>query len=201
MFDNYREDVRRLVRMSRANGSGPLRALRVCLTGPGSQAIAAYRFAHWLRGQPAWLRALLLPLRALLSSWVQIAWGIELNRAARIGPGLYIGHFGGITVGAHVVAGRNLSLSHGVTIGASGQGERRGSPVIGDDVYIAPGAKVFGPIRIGHNVKIGANAVVHRDVPDHAVIAAPPFEIVSFRGNRPRADTAETQPAARSPVG
>ena len=74
-----------------------------------------------------------------------------------------------------------------VTIGRSGHGENYGMPVIGDDVYIAPGAKLFGKIRVGDNVKIGANAVVHRDVPDNAVVASPGFQIVSLKGNRRRA--------------
>jgi len=115
-------------------------------------------------------------------------WGIELSRKAKIGPGLYIGHHGGITVSSRAQIGANCALAQQVTIGVAGEGERFGAPVIGDDVYIAPGARVFGPIRIGNNVKIGANAVVHRDIPDDAVVALDPgYKIISYRGNRRRA--------------
>jgi serine O-acetyltransferase len=69
-----------------------------------------------------------------------------------------------------------------VTIGLSGRGEKHGAPTIGNNVYIAPGAKVFGKIHIGDNAMIGANAVVHKDVPDNAVVVLDPgFKIVRFR--------------------
>ena len=104
--------------------------------------------------------------------------------------GIDIGHFGGINVSRRAVVGRDCTLSQGATIGVSGQGAERGAPVIGDDVYIGPGARLFGAIRIGDNVKIGPNAVVHEDLPANAVaVLDPGFRIVSYRGNR-RAPTA-----------
>ncbi|HTN65138.1 MAG TPA: serine acetyltransferase, partial [Burkholderiaceae bacterium] len=115
-----------------------------------------------------------------LNGLVKIVWGIELPRGATIGPGLYIGHFGGITISPDAVLGRNCNVSQGITIGYSG----RGVPVIGDNVYIAPGARVFGKISVGSNVKIGANAVVHKDVPDNAVVVSGTgFMIISYGGN------------------
>jgi serine O-acetyltransferase len=155
---------------------------------PGLQAVAVYRLGHWGLGQPAILRLLLDPLYVALNLFVKALWGIEISRKARIGPGLYIGHFGGITVSSLAVIGANCSLSQQVTIGVAGGPGREGAPRIGDDVYIAPGARVFGRIRVGNNVKIGANAVVHADVPDDAVIALDPgFRIISYRGNRRQA--------------
>ena len=152
-----------------------------CLRSPGVHALAAYRLGHWALRQPAWARVVLDPLYFILNVLVQVLWGIEISRRARIGPGLYIGHFGGITVSSLAVIGARCAISQSVTIGA----ERRGAPVIGDDVYIACGARLFGPIRVGNNVKIGANAVVHRDVPDQAVVALDPgFCILSGLGNR-----------------
>jgi serine O-acetyltransferase len=75
-------------------------------------------------------------------------------------------------------------MSQGITIGISGSGERRGVPTIGNDVYIAPGARLFGKIAIGNNVKIGANAVIHRDIPDNAVVVLDPgYKIISYKGN------------------
>jgi serine O-acetyltransferase len=116
---------------------------------------------------------------------MRIFWGIELPRGVRAGPGLYIGHFGGLTISSSTVIGSNCNISQGVTIGISGSGERRGVPVIGDDVYIAPGARIFGKISIGDNVKIGANSVIDRDIPDNAIVVLDPgFKIVSFKGNR-----------------
>jgi serine O-acetyltransferase len=174
-----------LARARACSGKGRLRAAVECLGSPGVQAVAVYRFGSWCARQPAWARIVLEPPRLVLSVLVKVLWGIEISRRAKIGPGLYVGHFGGITVSPHAVIGANCSLSQSVTIGVAGEGEQRGAPVIGDDVYIGPGARLFGSIHIGHNVKIGANAVVHRDVPDNAVVALDPgFRIISYRGNR-----------------
>jgi serine O-acetyltransferase len=113
-----------------------------------------------------------------------MAWGIEVGRGATIGPGFIIGHFGGIILAGTTVIGKNFNLSHCTTIGLAGDGENLGAPHIGDDVYVAAGARVFGKITIGNNVKIGANAVVYKDIPDNAVVAcAPGFTIISMKGN------------------
>jgi serine O-acetyltransferase len=156
-----------------------------CLGSPGVHAVVVYRFGQWARLQPRLLRCLLDPIYWICSTLVRIAWGIALPRSARIGPGLYIGHFGGITISRRAVIGRDCNLSQGITIGVSGRGEKSGVPVIGDDVYIAPGACLFGKIVIGNNVKVGANAVIHKDVPDNAVVVMDPgFRIISYAGNR-----------------
>jgi serine O-acetyltransferase len=106
-------------------------------------------------------------------------WGIEIPRQAQIGSGFYIGHFGGIMISDGVKIGSNCNISQQVTIGISGQGEKRGAPTIGNNVYIAPGAKIFGKIKIGDNVKIGANAVIHKSVPDNAIaVLNPGFQLL-----------------------
>lgn len=174
-------DVRRTYAL--CGGPRLLRALNT-LRAPGVQAVAAYRLGQSVARLPLPLRILGEPLYFVLNGLVKILWGIELPRGARIGPGLYIGHFGGITVSSGAVIGRGCNLSQGVTIGVAGEGERRGTPVIGDNCYIAPGARLFGRIRIGDNVKIGANAVVHADIPDNAVVVLDPgFRILSYKGN------------------
>jgi serine O-acetyltransferase len=164
---------------------GRFKRLAGCLRSPGVQAIAVFRFGHWLRRQPGILRLFLEPFYMLLNGLIQIMWGIEMSRAADIGPGLYIGHFGGITIAPGAIIGKRCNLSNNITIGVSGQGERMGCPRIGDDVYIAPGARLFGKIVVGNNVKIGANAVIHADIPDNAIaVMDPGFKIISLRGNR-----------------
>jgi serine O-acetyltransferase len=155
------------------------------MCAPGTQAVIVYRFGHWTLGQPSLLRVVFSPLYYALYFLIRVLWGIEIPRRTRIGPGLYVGHFGGITVNDTAIIGRDCCLSQSVTIGLGGSGEGCGAPEIGDDVYIAPGARVFGPIRIGANVKIGANVVVYKDIPDNAVVALDPgFRIVSYKGNR-----------------
>lgn len=164
---------------------GRLRRAINCLRSPGVQAVVVFRFGQWLDSQPSLLRLPLQPIYFVLNGLVKIIWGIELPRSATIGPGLYIGHFGGITIAPGVAIGRNCNLSQQITIGLSGQGGKAGVPTIGDNVYLAPGARVFGKISIGNNVKIGANAVVHKDIPDDAIVVSEPgFKIVSYKGNR-----------------
>ena len=101
---------------------------------------------------------------------------IIISPKARIGRGLYIGHFGTIVINSTSTIGKNLNISQGVTIG-SNDGP---AAINGDNVYIGPGAKIIGSIRIGDNVTIGANAVVTKDVPDNATIAGVPAKILSF---------------------
>jgi serine O-acetyltransferase len=190
LFESASADLRRAYALLR--GPRLYRALN-CARSPGLQAVLVYRLGHWLRHRaPLAARLVLEPAYYVLNALVHVLWGIELPREARIGPGLYIGHFGGIAVSPRAVIGRDCNLSQDVTIGMEGRGERAGAPVIGDEVYIGPGARIFGRIRIGDNVKIGANAVVRRDVPSNAVVALDPgFRIISLEGNRhPPADRA-----------
>jgi serine O-acetyltransferase len=178
---NVQADLRRA--LEHHEGSKTRRWL-LALSAPGTHAMLVYRLGRWALGLGL-ARLALDPLYHVLYLLVRICWGIEIPRAATIGGGLYIGHFGGINVSRRALLGRNCTLSQGVTIGVSGQGAKRGAPVMGDDVYIGPGARVFGPIRIGDNVKIGPNAVVHEDIPANAVVVLEPgFRIVSYRGNR-----------------
>ncbi|OHB76295.1 MAG: hypothetical protein A2Z25_24040 [Planctomycetes bacterium RBG_16_55_9] len=159
---------------------GKLKRTIGCFRSPGVHAVVALRFGQWLKDRHILTRILLTPLYLYLHHRVVTKWGIDLSRTARIGEGCYIGHFGGIIVGGDAEIGRDVSLSQGVTIGVWGRGAKSGSPIIGNNVYIAPGAKVFGKIRVGNNVKIGANAVVYKDVPDNAVCALyPGFTIIS----------------------
>ena len=146
---------------------------------PGVHACMVLRFGQWIRQAPKPARAVLDPVYQLASFALQATWGIQIDPWPPIGPGLRILHSGGIFVGGHI--GANMDIAHDVTIGIAGQGDRQGVPTIGDNVHIAAGARVFGKIRIGDNVKIGPNAVVHRDIPDNAIVAAAPgYRIVAY---------------------
>lgn len=87
--------------------------------------------------------------------------------------GLYIVHWGNIVISSKAKIGKNCRIHSGVNIGEYG-----GAPIIGDNVYIGPGSKIFGPITIGNNVKIGANAVVNKSFPDNCSIAGVPARII-----------------------
>jgi len=81
------------------------------------------------------------------------------------------------------VIGKNCNISHQVTLGIANRGTHKGVPIIGDNVYIGPGAKIIGDINIGNNVAIGANCVVTKDVPDNAVVVGVPGKVISYEGS------------------
>ena len=141
-----------------------------CYRTPGVHATITFRFGQWLQRQNIIIKILLTPLYYIQNHRMKSKWGISIERTTKIGEGFYVGHYGGIFVSADAEIGKNVNISQDVTIGVAGKGEKRGCPIIGDNVYIAPGAKLFGKIRIGNNVKIGANAVVYKDVPDGATV-------------------------------
>ncbi|MES2126787.1 MAG: serine acetyltransferase [Pseudomonadota bacterium] len=177
----FRADFQRYYFYS--SGHPLLRMLR-CWCAPGLQAIAVMRFGQWSRKRILPLRLVCDPLYLVLQALVKIVWGIEVPRGTQIGRGFYIGHFGGINISSTAVLGKNCNISQGITIGVSGYGDKKGVPIIGDNVYIAPGARLFGKISIGHNAKIGANTVIHDDIPDNAVVVLDPgYRILSFKGN------------------
>lgn len=103
------------------------------------------------------------------------------------GPGLCIRHAGTIIVNSHVKAGSNCRIHAGVNIGnSSPDGETwqaDNTPIIGNNVYIGPGAKLFGKIHIGDGVAIGANAVVNKDVPPNVTVAGIPAKIINEKGS------------------
>jgi serine O-acetyltransferase len=111
--------------------------------------------------------------------------GAEISaHGGSIGPGLHLAHNGGIVIHCDAVLGSNVTVSTGVVIGQQIKNGLSLCPVIGDNVYIAPGAKLIGGIHIGNDVAIGANAVVTKDVPDHAVVAGVPAKILGYGGAR-----------------
>jgi serine O-acetyltransferase len=108
---------------------------------------------------------------------------VEITYNTRIGRGLYLPHLIGIVINQDSIIGTNCTISQNVTIGDLKRGKHTGSPVIGNNVYIAPGAVIIGSIHIGHNVIIGANSVVNKDLPDNAVAAGIPASVISFQGS------------------
>lgn len=157
MFDNLREDTRRL-REIKTKGA-PWYVIESLLFENGYQAVVLHRMAHWFksRGIPV-----LGPMIARLN---QFLTGVEIGPGAVIGPGLRISHGYGIVVGGYARIGRNALLLHQVTIGSPHPATVEKMPVIGDNVFIGAGAKVIGEITVGDDVFIGVNAIVARDIP------------------------------------
>ena len=110
-------------------------------------------------------------------------FGCLIPHTTSIGHGVYLGHIRNIVINERVIIGDNCNLSQGVTIGQANRGRRKGTPVIGRNVYIGPGAKIVGAVRVGDHVAIGANCVVTDDVPDYGVVVGVPGRVISFDGS------------------
>jgi serine O-acetyltransferase len=169
MFEHIRADFRRYHDARR----GSRFAFVAAALEYGFIATLVYRYGRWTRTiRP---RLLSYPFKLayiVLRFFVHVLFGIDVSTNADIGPGLHIGHFGGIFL--HGDMGRNCSVGQGVTIGFKGAGKSGQRPRVGDDVYIGAGAFVIGAIRIGDRVVVGANTTVVSDVPDdHVVVGAP----------------------------
>jgi serine O-acetyltransferase len=111
----------------------------------------------------------------------KIKYGIDISPETEIGEGLSIPHCGNIVLGGGTKIGKNCTMLQGTTIGSNLFKSRYELAVIGDNVLIGSGAKIIGPIKIGHNVTIGANSVVTKDIPDDVVIAGNPAKIISHK--------------------
>jgi len=148
------------------------------LARQGLWVMVVYRFGRWRYTISS--RLLRLPFSfayKLLKPFSEILTGIELPCEVKMGKRFRIDHFGGIVISGDAVFGDDCIIRNGVTIGLRSTGQR-GSPWIGDRVDIGAGAKVLGPIRIGNDVAIGANAVVITDVPSNSIAVGIPARIL-----------------------
>ena len=152
--------------------------VEIIATWPGIHALLVHRVAHRLHsaGVPLLPRLMAMISRALT--------GIEIHPAAKIGPGLFIDHGAGVVVGETAELGANVTLYQGVTLGGTGFAVGKRHPTVQDNVTIGSGAKLLGPITIGHGAKIGANSVVITDVPPNCTVVGNPGHPVRIDGRR-----------------
>lgn len=159
MFENIRDDFRAHNRDWGAQGFW---------------VMIVYRFGRWRYGvRPALVRKFFSLIYKVLFKLVQIVTGIELPCEATVGRNFVIDHFGGIIVSGYAQFGDNCRIRNGVVVGLRRIDEKY-APVIGDNVDIGSGAKLLGPIHIGNNAIIGANAVVLSDVPADSIAVGVP---------------------------
>lgn len=123
------------------------------------------------------------PLIRVIYNHYQHKHGVWIPAGTHIGPGLFLGHVGGIVVNGRAKIGRNCNLSHSVTLGQANRGSAAGCPVLGDNVFVGPGAVVVGSLEVGDHAAVGANSVVTKDVPPRAVVAGVPAKIISYNGS------------------
>lgn len=141
-------------------------------------ALALHRFAHLL-----WIiRIPIIP--RLISQISRFLTGIEIHPGAKIGKCFFIDHGMGVVIGETTEIGDYVTLFQEVTLGGTGKQKGKRHPTLHDHVVVAAGAKVLGAIEIGEYSKVGANAVVVRDVPPHSTVVGVPGRVVTLRGKR-----------------
>jgi serine O-acetyltransferase len=147
-------------------------SLEVILFYPGVHALWAHRVAHRLWG----IRLKLLAKG--ISSVARLVTGVEIHPGATIGQGLFIDHGMGVVIGETTEIEKNVTLYQGVTLGGTALIKGKRHPTLAEGVVVGAGAKVLGAVTIGQRSRIGANAVVVKNVPPDSVVVGVPGEII-----------------------
>jgi len=139
---------------------------------PGIHAILMYRVAHaaWNRGLRWWAR--------FLSYIARMITNVDIHPAARIGRRFFIDHGACVVIGETAEIGDDVTLYHGVTLGGTSWNKGKRHPTLGDGVTVGAGAKILGPITIGAQARVGANAVVVTEVPPNMTVVGIPGRVV-----------------------
>lgn len=144
----------------------------ILLLYPGPKAVFFHRLAHFFYVIRFFFLARFM---SELSRWIT---GIEIHPGAKVGKRLVIDHGMGVVIGETAVIGDDCIIFHGVTLGGVKFDPIKRHPTIGNKVMIGTGAKILGPITVGSNVRIGANAMVTKDVPSDVTVVGNPAQIL-----------------------
>ncbi|MBI2914550.1 MAG: serine O-acetyltransferase [Firmicutes bacterium] len=178
MFAGSLRRLKRDVRVVFERDPAARSVLEVILCYPGFHAIQFYRVAHLL------YRKRLFTLARLVSHLGRLLTGIEIHPGARIGDGLFIDHGMGVVIGETAEIGEDVTMYQGAVLGGTGKERGKRHPTVGDNVVIAAGAKILGSFRVGDRAKIGAGAVVLREVPPDSTVVGVPGRVVIQDGKR-----------------
>ena len=160
--------------------------LSIIVTYPGVKAVFFHQISNFF------YKAGFDLIARIISQTIRFFTGIEIHPGAKIGKNLFIDHGMGVVIGETSEIGDNVTIYHNVTLGGSSpsidserQRHEKRHPTIGNDVVIGSGAQIIGPIKVGNNSRIAANAVVVKDVPENATMVGIPAKAVKLenKGN------------------
>ena len=153
----------------------------ILLTYPGVKAVFFHQISNFF------YKAGFDLIARIISQTIRFFTGIEIHPGAKIGKNLFIDHGMGVVIGETSEIGENVTIYHNVTLGGSSpsidserQRHEKRHPSIGNDVVIGSGAQIIGPIKVGNNARIAANAVVVKDVPENATMVGIPARAVKL---------------------
>ena len=179
---SWRQEVREIVQTVRERDPASRSNAEVLLLYSGVHALLLHRVAHRLYQKEHFFAA-----RAI-SQFGRSMTGIEIHPGATIGKGFFIDHGMGVVIGETAEIGDNCTIYQGVTLGGTGKDVGKRHPTLHDNVMVGAGAKVLGPVEVGSNTKIAANAVVLRPVPDNSTAVGIPAKVVKRDGVRIKVD-------------
>ena len=155
--------------------------LSIILTYPGVKAVFFHKISNFF------YKAGFDLIARIISQTIRFFTGIEIHPGAKIGKNLFIDHGMGVVIGETSEIGDNVTIYHNVTLGGSSpsidserQRHEKRHPTIGNDVVIGSGAQIIGPVKVGNNSRIAANAVVVKDVPENATMVGIPARAVKM---------------------
>ena len=174
-ISEYKESINAFLDHDPAARSG----LEIVLLYPGFKALRSHKKANWF------LRHNMPFIARYISQRCAHKTGIEIHPGATIGRRVCIDHGSGIVIGETTEIGDDCMIYQGVTLGGTGKDVGKRHPTLESGVMVGSGAKVLGPITIGHNAKVAAGAVVVKDVPDNCTVVGVPGRIVRYDGQIP----------------
>ena len=174
----FMEKIKETIEVAREKDPAAKGAINILVNTPGIHAIMFHRVAHSLYNRKHFFTA------RLISQISRFLTGIEIHPGAQIGRRFFIDHGMGVVIGETAEIGDDVMLFHQVTLGGTGKDKGKRHPTVENNVIISAGAKVLGPIVIGENSKIGANAVVLHDIPKNATAVGIPAKVVRLNGEK-----------------
>ena len=174
----FMEKIKETIEVAREKDPAAKGAINILVNTPGIHAIMFHRVAHSLYNRKHFFTA------RLISQISRFLTGIEIHPGAQIGRRFFTDHGMGIVIGETAEIGDDVMLFHQVTLGGTGKDKGKRHPTVENNVIISAGVKVLGPIVIGENSKIGANAVVLHDIPKNATAVGIPAKVVRLNGEK-----------------
>lgn len=174
MFKKLRADIN----AAKLNDPAARSKFEIWLTYSGVHALSWHRWANFL------FRAHLKLLARITSQFAKWLTGIEIHPAAKIAPGVFIDHGAGVVIGETAEIEEGVVIYQGVTLGGTGKEKGKRHPTVKKGAVLSAGAKILGGFTVGEYAKIGAGAVVLKEVPPHATVVGIPGKVVRINGEK-----------------